>query len=166
MLTEINVRDIPQSPVKLINDDWGLVTAGNESGWNTMTVSWGALGEIWGRDAAFIFIRPQRYTYEFTERQELFTLSFLEPEHRDILRICGAKSGRDCDKAALTGLKPIFIDGTVAFEQAQYTIVCRKLSSQLLDPKGFLDSSIEDNYSAKDYHRMYIGEIVKVYKKS
>jgi len=61
-MKEINIRDIKKSPVELISDGWGLVTAGNENSFNTMTVSWGALGEIWGKDAAFVFIRPQRYT--------------------------------------------------------------------------------------------------------
>lgn len=166
MFNEINIRDIKESPVKLISDDWGLIAAGNENGWNTMTVSWGALGEIWGKDAAFVFIRPQRHTFGFFEREELFTISFFAPEHKDILKICGSRSGRDCDKAALTGLKPVFDLGSVAFEQAEYTLLCKKLASQFLDPKGFADLSVEDNYSSGDYHKMYIGEIIKVFKKS
>ncbi len=164
-MKEINIRDIKKSAVELISDGWGLVTAGNEEKFNTMTVSWGGLGEIWGKDAVFIFIRPQRYTYEFLEKEDIFTLSFYGSEHRDALRICGSKSGRDIDKAAVCGLTPVFADGGVTFEQAEYTLVCRKMASQFIDPAGFEDSSIENNYAQKDYHKVYIGEILKVYQK-
>ena len=164
-MKEINIRDIKKSPVELISDGWGLVTAGNSGNFNTMTVSWGALGEIWGKDAVFVFIRPQRYTYEFIEQNEFFTLSFYGGEYKDALRICGSKSGRDIDKAQVCGLTPVFTDGSVTFEQAEYTIVCRKIASQFIDPAGFEDSAIENNYANKDYHKVYIGEIVKVYQK-
>ncbi len=164
-MKEINIRDIKESAVGMINDGWALVSAGNELSWNTMTVSWGALGELWGKDVAFVFIRPQRYTYEFFEREELFTVSFFAEEHREILKICGAKSGRDCNKAQLTGLKAEFSQGAPCFEQAQYTLVCRKVAAQDLDPAGFIDENIEKNYANKDYHRMYVGEILKVLKK-
>ena len=164
-MKEINIRDIKENPVSLIADGWGLVTAGNEEKFNTMTVSWGGLGEIWGKDVAFIFIRPQRYTYEFLEKEELFTLSFYGEEMKDALKICGSKSGRDIDKAEVCGLTPVFTDGSVTFEQAEYTLVCRKMASQFIDPAGFIDSAIENNYPNKDYHKVYIGEILKVYKK-
>lgn len=164
-MKEINIRELPKSPVELIADGWGLVTAGSREKFNTMTVSWGAVGEIWGKDAAFVFIRPQRYTYEFTEKEEIFTISFYGDEFTNALRICGSKSGRDIDKAAECGLTPVFTDGGVTFEQAEYTIVCRKMASQFLDPAGFVDAAIENNYANKDYHKMYIGEIIKVYKR-
>ena len=164
-MKEINIREIKKSAVELIFDGWGLVTAGNEDKFNTMTVSWGAIGEIWGKDAAFIFIRPQRYTYEFIENNDIFTISFYGEEFRDALRICGSKSGRDINKAEVCGLTPVFTDGGVTFEQAEYTLVCRKMASQFIDPAGFDDAAIENNYANKDYHKVYIGEIIKVYKK-
>jgi flavin reductase (DIM6/NTAB) family NADH-FMN oxidoreductase RutF len=164
-MKEINIRDIKISPVELISDGWALLTAGNEEKFNTMTVSWGALGEIWGKDAAFVFVRPQRYTYEFIEKEEFFTLSFFGSEYKDALRLCGSKSGRDIDKAKEAGLTPLFTDGTTAFEEAEYVIVCRKMASQFMDPAGFSDESIEKNYANKDYHKIYAGEIIKVYKK-
>ncbi|MBQ2973616.1 MAG: flavin reductase [Clostridia bacterium] len=164
-MKEINIREIKKSPVELISDGWGLVTAGDEKNFNTMTVSWGAIGEIWGKDAAFIFIRPQRYTYEFLEKNDIFTITFYGEEMMDALRICGSKSGRDINKAEVCGLTPVFTDGGVTFEQAEYTLVCRKMASQFIDPAGFEDTSIENNYANKDYHKVYIGEILKVYKK-
>ena len=164
-MKEINIRDIKKSAVELISDGWGLVTAGTEEKFNTMTVSWGGLGEIWGKDAVFIFIRPQRYTYEFIEKEEFFTLSFYGNEYKDALKICGTQSGRNTDKVAAAGLTPLFVDNTVSFEQAEYTLVCRKMASQFIDPKGFIDEAIDKNYSAGEYHKVYIAEIVKVYAK-
>ena len=165
-MKEINIRDIKTSAVELINDGWGLVTAGTPESFNTMTVSWGALGEIWGKDAAFIFIRLNRYTYEFLEKNPVFTLSFYGREMRPALAFCGSKSGRDFDKPAETGLKPLSVDGAVTFEQAKYTLVCRTAASQLITPDSFIDPSICENYNkdGSDLHKMYIGEILKVYE--
>lgn len=163
-MKEINIRDIKESAVSLIADGWGLVTAGTKEKFNTMTVSWGALGEIWGKDVAFIFIRPQRYTFEFLEKEEYFTLSFYNKKYHDFLVFCGKNSGRNIDKCTETGLEPMFVDGTVTFNQAKYTLVCKKVAGQFLDPRGFIDSEIESNYSNSDYHKMYVGEIIKVYE--
>ena len=82
---EINVRELKDNFVKMINDDWALLTAGKTDDFNTMTVSWGGIGELWSKDVCFIFIRPQRFTYEFTEREELFTVSFFGEEHKKAL---------------------------------------------------------------------------------
>ena len=164
-MKKIDIRDIKESAVGLFDDSWALITAGNKESYNTMTASWGGMGELWGKDVVFIFIRPQRYTYEFLEKEENFTLSFYGEEFKDTLKICGSKSGRDIDKVAATGLTPLFTDGSVTFEQAKYTLVCRKMASQFIDPKGFEDDAIEKNYAAGDYHKVYIGEILKVYAK-
>lgn len=164
-MKEINIREIKENPVSLIADGWGLVTAGNEEKFNTMTVSWGAVGEIWGKDAVFIFIRPQRYTFEFLEKEEIFTLSFYGEEYKKALGFCGKTSGRNADKVAECGFTPLFTDGGATFEEAKYTIVCRKMASQFMDPNGFEDAAIENNYANKDYHKVYVGEILKVYEK-
>ena len=164
-MKQITPKEIVGNPFSMLDDQWALVTAADGEIANPMTVSWGGLGEIWGKDVAFIFIRPQRYTYEFLEKEEFFTLSFYGEEFKDALRICGSKSGRDIDKVAETGLTPLFTDGSVSFEQAEYTLVCRKMASQFIDPKGFGDEGIENNYHSGDYHKVYIGEILKVYSK-
>lgn len=166
-MKEINIRDIKVSAPELISDGWGLVTCGTGEKFNTMTVSWGALGEIWGKDAAFIFIRKRRYTYEFLENNSLFTLSFYDKKYRDALSLCGTKSGREIDKPASAGLTPLFTDGTVTFGEAKYTLVCRIMAATELTPDTFLDGEIKDCYDENidgDYHKMYIGEIVKVYE--
>lgn len=162
-LKKTDVRQLAESPVKLFDNDWSLITCGDENSYNTMTASWGGMGELWGKDVCFIFVRPQRYTFEYLEKNDLFTVSFYPKEYRKALSFCGSHSGRDCDKAKETGLTPLFVDGTTAFEQARLVLVCRKIAYQDMKPDGFIDKSIEKNYSAGDYHRVYVGEIIGCY---
>ncbi len=165
-MKEINIKELKESAVSLFDDRWCLITAGNEKSWNTMTASWGAMGELWNKDVCFCFIRPQRYTYEFTEREEYFTLSFFSEEYKKALTFCGRNSGRDVDKAKETGLTPKATDSSITFEEAEIVLVCKKLAFQDIKPEGFVDMTIDAScYPAKDYHRMYIGEIVKCYVK-
>ncbi len=164
MFREIDIREIKKSPVEMISDEWALLSAGTPDSYNTMTVSWGALGELWGRDCAFVFVRPQRFTYEFMEKNGYYTLSFFDGGFKKEMGFCGSHSGRDTDKAAQTGLEPVQVDGSVSFKQAKTVLVCKKIAIQDIDPEGFLDGSISREYPADDYHRVYIGEIVKVLK--
>lgn len=164
-MKEINIREIGESPVKLLADEWALLTAGGEGAWNTMTVSWGGVGELWGKDVTFVFVRHQRYTKEFMEKNDYFSLCFFGEEHKSALRLCGKTSGRDTDKAQATGLTPVFDGDATYFEQAKLTIICKKIAKQDMDPNGFLDKSIMDCYKANDFHTTYVGEIVKVLKK-
>lgn len=163
MKKETDIRNIKDNFVKMISDDWALLTAGNESCYNTMTVSWGCAGELWGKDVCLVFVRPQRYTYRFMEKHDRFTLSFFGGEYKKELGICGSKSGRDIDKAAVTGLTPLSVDSAVGFTEAKVIITLKKIAFGDLDPKGFLDESIMENYKAGDFHRMYVGQIERVY---
>lgn len=165
-MKKIDIKDLGGNAVSLFDDKWCLITAGDKESYNTMTASWGAMGELWNKDVCFCFIRPQRYTYEFTEKNDLFTLSFFGEEYRKALSFCGSKSGRDYDKAKETGLTPKFIDGSVTFEESEIVIVLKKVAVQDIDPKGFIDETIDEKcYPLKDYHRMYIGEVVSCYIK-
>lgn len=165
-MKKIDIKELKGNAVSLFDDKWCLITAGTEESYNTMTASWGAMGELWNKDVCFCFIRPQRYTYEFTEKNDLFTLSFFAEEYRKALSFCGTKSGRDYDKAKETGLTPKAIDGSVSFEESEIIIVLRKVAVQDIDPEGFIDETIDEKcYPQKDYHRMYIGEVVSCYVK-
>jgi flavin reductase (DIM6/NTAB) family NADH-FMN oxidoreductase RutF len=134
-----------------------------------MTASWGAFGILWNKDVTVTFIRPSRHTRGFADANGLYTLSFFDKKHRKALAVCGEKSGRDCDKAAEAGLTPIVFGkniaggraaGAVAFKEASEIIVCRKMYTHDIDPEHFLDSEIANNYPQKDYHRMYVGEVL------
>lgn len=152
---------LTDNPFKLIGADWMLITAGTQEAFNTMTASWGGLGVLWERKVAFCFIRPTRYTYEFVEKSERFTLSFFEEKYRKALEFCGSHSGRDTDKIKGAGLTPVKEGGFVYFNEARLVLACKKLYFQDISPERFLDPKIESLYPKKDYHRMYVAEIVK-----
>lgn len=160
-----SIKLVKKNPVKLLDDDWGLVCACNGEDWNGMTVSWGGIGELWNRDVVFAFIRPQRYTKEFMDKSDYFTLSFFDNDKKNALKICGRKSGRDCDKMKLAGLTPVFEGDTVYPAEAKLVLVCKKIAVQRMDNGGFIDKTIEENYSNADYHYTYVGEIKKVLEK-
>ncbi len=158
---EIDPHELTDNVFRLIGQDWMLVTAGKREAFNTMTASWGGLGVLWNSPVSMIFVRPSRYTYEFIEREREYTLSFFGPEEKRALQICGSKSGRDIDKVKETGLTPLFDQPAPYFEQARLVLVCRKLYTHDLDPAAFLDPAMMGSYKNGDYHRMYVGEIVK-----
>lgn len=165
-MQKIDIKALQGNAVSLFDDKWCLITAGTTESYNTMTASWGALGELWNKDVCFIFIRPQRYTKEFVEKEEYFTLSFFGEEYKKALTFCGRYSGRDYDKAKETGLTPMPVDGSMSFEESETVIVCKKIAQQDIDPEGFIDKDIDSkNYPTKDYHTMYIGEIIACYTK-
>lgn len=166
------------NPYQKVGKDWFLVTAGNESGWNTMTASWGFAGVMWGKNTFTTVIRPQRYTKEFIDREDYFTISFFGEDMKKALSYCGSHSGRDCDKAKETGLVPMSVKDsgevydseysfdTTSFEQAELVLVCSKAYVQEMKPECFTDKGNDEKwYAAKDYHVQYIGEIVKAYIK-
>lgn len=164
-MKQMDVRSLTLSPFIKIGEEWMLVTAGTPEQHNTMTASWGGVGFLWGVPTATIYIRPQRYTREFIEREELFTLSFFDSSYQSALSFCGSHSGRDCDKAAETGLTPISLNGTTSFSEASLVLVCRKKYRQDMTDEAFLDSQILTKwYPEKDLHTMYIGEIIAAYQ--
>lgn len=164
---KIQLSELSFNPFEKIGKQWMLITGGTSEKFNTMTASWGQLGILWNRNVLTCYIRPNRYTYEFVENGDTFTVSFLGEEYRKALSFCGANSGRDCDKMAETGLSGTELDGSVGIEQAELVFVCRKLYSYDMCAEGFLtDDGIPDRFFATDpYHRAYIGEIVGVYVK-
>ena len=160
----INAEEISGNAIKMIGKEWMLITAGNINSFNTMTAAWGGLGFLWNLPVSYIFIRPQRYTYEFVEKNDYFTLSFFDKKYQEILKYCGTKSGKNVEKIKETGLIPVETDkGNIFFQQASLVIECKKIYFEDIDPKKFLLPKIQNSYPLKDYHRMYIGEIVECY---
>lgn len=162
-MKEITVNELMLNPITMISDEWMLITAGTrETGYNTMTASWGHLGCIWNKPTSVCYVRPQRYTKEFIDREELYTLSFF-PGYKKELGYLGTKSGRDEDKVAKVGFTPVFEDGYTYFAEAKLVLVCRKLYRAPLVESGFWDKSIMDKqYPSRDLHDLYVGEIIRV----
>lgn len=165
-MKKISVSELKDNMFDAIGKEWMLVTAGTPEKFNMMTASWGGTGILWGKPVAFIFIRPERYTYEFIEKGDTLTLSFLGEAHRDIHKICGSQSGRDIDKVAASGLKPYVTEnGNIAYEQARLILECKKLYADFIDADNFVDKLLiscwyEEGHGG--FHKMYILEIQNV----
>ena len=166
----INPKELQGNFFELIDNKWFLITATKDDFggiWNTMTASWGGMGIMWGKPVVWCVIRPVRYTYEFMEEADNFTLTFFPEEYRKQLNILGTKSGRDMDKKRNSGLTPALavmdnenLKNAVFFEEADTVLICKKLYYQDVNPDNFIVKDLDKNYPKKDYHRMYFGEIV------
>ncbi len=174
--TEISPYEIAKNPIHSIGKDWMLVSAADDSdsadfgkNYNTMTASWGGVGVLWGRPVAYVFIRPERHTYSFTEKSPYMTLSFFDGERKEDLAYCGKFSGRDVDKAAKCGLTPIFesLDGgrSVYFAEASTVLCLKKMYAAPISREAFLSPVIEPYYKTDGLHQMYVCEITKVLTK-
>ncbi len=159
----IQPDELKENVFRLIGKDWMLITAEKDGAVNMMTASWGGLGFLWNKPVATIFIRPSRYTKEFVDSEDTFSLCFLPDSKRRILDWCGANSGRNGDKVAATGLTVEHINGTPWFSESRLVLICRKLYSQDMDPFCFTDTKIcSQNYRNNDFHTLYIAAIEKV----
>lgn len=162
MFKKINPMALDMNVFTTIAERWMLVTAGTPERCNTMTASWGGLGILWNKPMATIYIRPQRYTRQFVDAQEYFTLAFFPSEYRKALGVCGSKSGRDIDKVKECGFTLAWSEQGSApyFEEAELVLVCRKRMTMPMDPDAIPAEIKEKNYRG-DYHYIYWGEIVE-----
>jgi flavin reductase (DIM6/NTAB) family NADH-FMN oxidoreductase RutF len=162
----IDIKDFTTQGYSFFEIDWLLLSSGDFSAgkYNAMTISWGSLGVMWNRPFAQVVVRPQRYTFEFMERYDTFTLSAFPRQYHQALSLLGTKSGRDGDKISEAGLTAVASTCVAAptYAEASVVLECRKIYWQDYDPAHFLDPSIARNYPARDYHRVYFGEILAV----
>lgn len=167
MFEKIDPREIDGNVFRRIGDQWMLVTAGNRTGCNTMTASWGGLGVLWGEPVATAYVRPQRYTKEFIDREKYFSLSFYDEKFRKELALCGAKSGRDIDKVKECNFTVEYgLGDTPYFAEAELVLICEKQYADELKPEKFIDTVAAVKwYPQQDWHTMYIGRIAEVLKK-
>ena len=160
---EIEIKNLNMNPFTLIGDEWLLVTAGTEGKFNTMTASWGGLGVFWGKNSATIYIRPSRYTKQFIDSNDTFTLSFFKEDYKKSLGICGSVSGRDVNKVEKANLTPIFNEENTYFDEAKMVVVCKKMYHTDVKSENFDNPEYDATmYPDKDYHTIYISEILKV----
>lgn len=163
MFKEIKTTELRSNPFQMIGKDWLLVTAEKDGKCNTMTASWGGLGVMWGKDVAFLVIRPQRYTKELIDASSTLSISVLPESFRKEYSYLGTVSGRDEDKIAKAGLNVRHEGETPYFEEADTVLVCRKLFAQPYQPESILEEGIDEKwYPGKDYHTLYICGIEKV----
>lgn len=129
-----------------------------------MTVAWGYFGIMWNTAVATVVVRPTRYTFEFINQYDTFTLCAFPEKYREALSLLGSKSGRDGDKISETNLTVTAAQKVASpiFKEAELSIECKKIYWDDFKPANFLDPTIENRYPEKDYHRMYFGKILHI----
>ncbi len=165
-LKQIAPAKLNVAPHQLFNSQWLLLAAGDFSidRWNAMTISWGSLGTMWGLPFAQVVVRPQRYTHEFMENFDSFTLSVFPRAYRAALEVMGSRSGRQGGKAQAAGITPVAAEQVAApvFAEAELVLECRKLFVQRMTPDALRDERARRCYPQDDYHDVYFGEIVNI----
>lgn len=146
----------------IFNDVWALLTAGNKDGYNSMTISWGGLGTLWSKPVATVYVKPVRYTHQFMEKSDYFTVSFFPEEHRNALMLMGMKSGRNTDKVKEAGLTADFLENSVIYKEAKTTLLCKKIYRHDMDVSSMSEDVIKSFYTNEAAHTMYIGEVVDI----
>lgn len=150
------------NPFNKIGKEWALISAGDKNKCNTMTVSWGGVGVLWGKNVVYIFIRDSRYTKEFIDNGEFFSMSFFDEKYRDALSYCGKESGRNGDKFKGAGLTPAFRHNIPYPDEANLVLLCRKMAAVPITEDTFIDPQIMPKwYSDNNMHVMYVGEIIE-----
>lgn len=156
-ITEYNKNFIAE-----IKNKYAILTAGDKTnGYNGMLVSWGGIGEMWGQDVIFVFVRKSRYTYEFIEKSDSITLAFLSDQYKDAKALFGSKTGRNINKYLEAGLHPTFDPDYNGYypAEADYVFKTKKLYSIDI-PYDKLPIDIKNNYySNGDMHTMYVCQI-------
>ena len=161
----IDLHQLSINPFQAIADQWMLITAekpvDGQPKANTMTASWGGLGHLWGKDVAFAFIRPQRYTKQFVDENDCFSLCFFGGEQMEALRYLGTASGRMRQDCQIRSDPDPHRLGSL-LEEASLVLLCRKLYVQTLEPEQFTDRAVADScYPNHDFHDLYIAEVQK-----
>lgn len=151
------------NPFTQIGKDWALITAGTKVKSNPMTISWGGVGVLWGKNVSYIFVRDSRYTKELLDANEFFSISFLPKDYRAALNYCGSHSGRDGDKFAAAGLTPAYRHCIPYIDEANTVLLCEKMAAARITEDSFLMPEIKEKwYQNGDMHTMYIAEILEV----
>ena len=165
-MREIAAENINENIFKLIGKDWMLVAAQKDGKTNAMTASWGFAGVMWGKNCLITAIRPQRYTKEFIDGSDTFSITILPDGYRDTLNYFGSVSGRDEDKIAKSCLTVEKCENTPYFAEGKLVLICRKMFAQEIKAESFIDKeALEKWYPNNDLHTLYVAEIVKVLEK-
>lgn len=135
---------------------------------NTMTIGWGNIGYEWARPIFTVLVRESRYTHQFLENAEDFTVSIsLDDKLNKALEFCGSKSGRDFDK--FKECKLSFLDSKIvkspAIAECDMIYECKIVYKDYMNIE-LLDDDIKNKwYETGDCHTIYYGEIVNCYHK-
>jgi flavin reductase (DIM6/NTAB) family NADH-FMN oxidoreductase RutF len=159
-------EDFNENIFHLVGNEWMLIAAGDSEKWNAMTASWGGLGILWNKRVCSVYVRPSRFTYQFLEDQENFTLSFFHKTERGPLSYCGTHSGSSVNKMESAGLTLCSIqENFISFNEARLQIHCHKTAFLDFTKESILAPEVFEHYPQDDFHRMYVGEIKGIYQR-
>ena len=167
-LRAVDPKTLKPEVYQAFGTQYALLTAGDRDCCNTMTIGWCQLGRLWNQPVCTVYVRPERYTYEFTEKHDYFTVSVMPLEAKQTMAFCGSKSGRDVDKIKECGLTLCYgKEDAPFFDEAELVWVCKKIYMQDLEPNGVLeDEKILSFYGENGgWHRMYVGRVEEAYLK-
>lgn len=145
-----------------------LLAAGDKNSSNAMTIGWGGIGTLWGRTALTVYVAEKRYTKEFMDKAQYFTVMAFGEEHSNVLQYMGTKSGRDGDKAEALKLHTAYTEnGTPYYTEAKLVIECKIMYAAPFDSKGFKSDVPQRMYAnfPAGVHTMYIGEVINAWQK-
>ena len=158
--------------------DAELLAAGDKEKSNAMTIGWGGIGTLWGRTALTVYVAEKRYTKEFMDKAEYFTVMAFDVEQsrsaegrlqgKKVLNYMGTKSGRDGDKAQALGLHTAYTaNGTPYYTEAAMVIECKIMYAAPFEPQYFKSDAPKKMYAnfPAGIHSMYIGEVINAWKK-
>ncbi|MBR1777174.1 MAG: flavin reductase family protein [Alphaproteobacteria bacterium] len=163
---KISLADV-KNPVTLFQKDWAALASGNKDKMNAMTIGWGSIGVLWKRPVVTVYVAPERYTNDFMDRNEYFTVVGFPKEQRKALAYIGSHSGRDGDKLKAAGLTPEFTElGNPVFKEGNLAIECKTIY-KIPFQKELLDDKATELYEKIKIspHVMYIGEVINVWQK-
>ena len=161
-MKKIDVNEIiDMQPFTTLGNDGVLIVGGDQNNSNPMTISWGFFGIMWGMPVAIVAVRSTRYTYEFMNKVNEFTINWLKDENKNALMICGTQSGRDIDKYAESNITPIESDEVVtpSIKESKLVLECKTVFTTDLENGNFLDENVRAMY-VDDFHKLYFGKIV------
>jgi len=165
-MKEITFENLNLNIIDIWSNQWFLLTSGDykKNDYNTMTIAWGSIGVMWNKPIVMVVVRPVRYTYYFMEKYNDFSITAFDGMYKDTLSYLGNVSGRKEDKIKQSKLHIVESQKILSptFMEAELSIECKKIYFNDLHPEHFLDTSIEEHYPNKDYHRLYFGEIIHI----
>lgn len=152
------------NPFEKFNKEWALLTVGKKEKFNSMTISWGTIGTLWHKNIITIYVRPDRYTFEFLEKNDTFTLSFYDEKYKKELTMFGRTSGRNTDKIKESKFTPIELEKGITYKEAKETIIVKKLYMEQIKKEN-LNEEIKEFYKEDTpLHYIIIGEVMEIKK--
>jgi flavin reductase (DIM6/NTAB) family NADH-FMN oxidoreductase RutF len=164
MRQETNFTEVFRETLGKLDGDGILLVAGDPP--NPMTIGWATIGHIWHKTVMTVLVRPTRHTFGLMENAGDFSVCVLPDNFLHELNLCGTKSGRDLDKIELCHFSVEKCLKADAFFLAESTIhyECRIIHKHRLDQSTLDPKIISRYYPLKDFHMVYYGEILGVYK--